>query len=105
MPKLKMINVSNFHAQYSDLTTQHWSVKSESFAGGDNLITAIARGWDIEECVLVTHWYAGMRSVRIYQFTISKEDKIIIMPVHDNPYVERFIVEQNIELTEADASS
>lgn len=95
---VKKTNVSNYHTQYSDLTSQHWHPNSESFAGGDNLITALEKKWSIEKCALVTHWYAGMRSVRIYEFTLNKDDRTVVMPVLDNPYVERFIIEEGIDL-------
>jgi hypothetical protein len=88
--------------QYSDLTSQHWHPNSETFAGGDNLITALEKGWSIQKCALVKHWYAGMRSVRIYEFTLNKEDRTVVMPVLDNPYVERFIVDEKIELIESE---
>ncbi len=104
MSKTKTVNVSNFHAQYSDLTSQHWHPGSEGFAGGDNLITALEKGWDIEQCALVTHWYAGMRSVRIYEFTLSKQDRTVVMPVLDNPYVERFVIDEKIALIKADTT-
>lgn len=104
MPKTKMVNVSNFHAQYSDLTSQHWHSKSESFAGGDNLMTALSRDWQIEECVLLTHSYAGMRSVQIYRFTLTKDGDTLIMPVLNNPYVYRFIIDQGVEYSESDSA-
>lgn len=96
----KLFNVSNHHAQYSDLTSQHWHQKSESFAGGDNLMTALDRNWAIEKCTLMTHWYAGMRSVRVYEFILVKDGDVIVMPVLDNPYVERFIIDEGVDLTE-----
>ncbi|GAB5491087.1 MAG: hypothetical protein Phog2KO_13020 [Phototrophicaceae bacterium] len=96
----KKIDVSNFHTQYSDLTSQHWHAQSEGFAGGDNLITALEKKWGIEKCALVTHWYAGMRGVRIYEFTLVKGDKTIIMPVLNNPYVDRFIIDEGIIVAE-----
>jgi hypothetical protein len=96
----KKINISNYHTQYNDLTSQHWSSKSEHFAGGDNLITAIEWDWGIEKCALVTHWFAGMRGVRVYEFTLVKGDERIVMPVLNNPYVERFIIDHDIDLIE-----
>lgn len=101
---LKNTNVSNFHVQYMDVTSQYWHPKSEQFAGGDNLVSALERGWEINKCVLVQHWYAGMRSVKIYEFTLQQDERIILMPVISNPYVERFIKEEKIEFTEKKAA-
>lgn len=105
MAKTKPMNVSNFHAQYSDLTSQHWHPNSETYAGGDNLITALEKEWQIDDCKLTRHWYAGMRSVRLYEFTLSKGERTVVMPVLDNPYVERFVIDEQIKYTvEEDAA-
>lgn len=97
---LKNTNVANFHVQYMDVTSQHWHPKSANFAGGDNLITAVEHGWEVNECILVQHWYAGMRSVKIYEFTLHRGEASMLMPVISNPYVERFIKEEKIKPTE-----
>jgi hypothetical protein len=94
----KMPNVSNFHVQYQDVTTQYWHPDSERFAGGDNLMTAIKYGWEIDKCVLARHWYAGMRSVKVYEFTLKRDDATMMMPVIDNPFIGRFIDEEGVEL-------
>lgn len=94
-------NQVNFHVQYQDITSQNWSFSSEKFAGGDNLLTAISRGWEIDERVhLKRHWFAGMRSIEIFHFTIQRDDITVDMPVVGNPYVYRFILEHNIEVIE-----
>ncbi len=82
----------NFHAQYQDITSQHWSYSSEHYAGGDNLLTAIARGWEIDRKVtLRRHWFAGMRCIEIFHFTIRREQVVADMAVIGNPYVQRYL--------------
>ena len=98
MPKNKNANVSNFHVQYFDVTSQHWNPSSARFAGADTLLTAVDKGWVISECVQIIHWYAGMRSVRIYEFYLENGDEKMMMPVIDTPFVERFVLEQEIPL-------
>ena len=95
-------NISNFHAQYSELTSQHWHPNSETYAGGDHLTTALEKKWQIEKVELKRHWYAGMRSVRLYEFTLTKEGRTVTMPVLDNPFVERFIKLEGIDLIEGE---
>jgi len=97
--------VSNYHVQYQDLTTQYWHPNSEQFAGGDNLMTAIDNGWDIESCSLVKHYYAGMRAVKVYRFHLSNGDDKMVMPVIYNPYIERLIDEAGYELTEEESQT
>jgi hypothetical protein len=89
----KATNISNFHMQYLDVTSQHWHPGSERFAGGDHLLTAVENGWEIDQCLLVTHWYAGMRGVKVYNFSLKRGDQQMIMPVIDNPYIQRLIKE------------
>jgi hypothetical protein len=93
-------NMSNYHVQYGNLRTQHWDPDSEVFAGGDHLVTAIYRGWSVEECHEETHWYEGMRSVRVYHFYLVKDDERLHMPVIANPYVERFVHQQGLTISE-----
>ena len=96
-------NQYDLHAQYQDITTQHWSFSSEKFAGGDNLLTALARGWEIEsKVILKRHWFAGMRCIEIFHFTIKRDKIIAEMAVIGNPYVYRFIANYPIELIEED---
>lgn len=86
----------NFHLEYQPVTTQHWNEKSEVFAGGDHLMTAIASGWDIEKCLEIRHDFAVARSVTVFQFTLVKDDSIQKMPVISNPYIQRFIRDAGI---------
>ncbi len=78
--------------QHQDITSQHWSYSSERYAGGDNLLTAIARGWEIDRRVrLRRHWFAGMRCIEIFHFTIRRDDVVEDMAVVGNPYVYRYL--------------
>ena len=99
------------HQQQNDLRTQrqdisqHWSYSSERYAGGDNLLTAIERGWAIDPRVLLRrHWFAGMRCIEIYHFTIRRADVVADMAVLGNPYVTRFLASHAYEVVEADAA-
>lgn len=91
-------NVTNYHVQYIDISTQYWHPESEEYAGGDHLTTALYHGWEIVKCVETKRWYAGMRFVRIFQFELSKGENTMVMPVIHNPYVERFTREEGIEI-------
>lgn len=97
-------DITNFHMQYLDVTSQHWNPHSARFAGGDHLMTALDDGWEIKNCRLVKNWYAGMRFVKIYEFNMvnHQNSEKMTMPVIDNPYIQRFIVEEDIELIDSD---
>ncbi len=95
----------NLQAQHHDITSQHWSYSSERYAGGDNLLTAIARGWAIDKrVVLRRHWFAGMRCVEIFHFTIRRDDVVAEMAVLGNPYVHRYLATQPYDLVEEGAA-
>ncbi|MCY4146484.1 MAG: hypothetical protein OXE95_13955 [Chloroflexi bacterium] len=93
------------HKQYPDIL-QHWSYSSERYAGGDNLLTAISRGWVIDPQVRRRrHWFAGMRCIEIYHFTIRRADVVADMAVLGNPYVTRFLASHPYDLVEADTAA
>ena len=84
-------NPKNFHVQYPDVN-RHWSQRSESFAGADSLVTAMMRGWDIShEVHKEEYWLDGARCVNLYHFRLRKNDREIVMPVLENPYVTRLL--------------
>ncbi len=91
----------NLPGQHHDITSQHWSYSSERYAGGDNLLTAIARGWSIDhKVVLQRHWFAGMRCIEVYHFTIRRDEVVADMAVVGNPYVQRYLSSHPHDLVE-----
>lgn len=101
--KIDNNTVSNYHAQYFEVTSQHWHPTSEQFAGADNLITAVNEGWEFDETVILRpHWYAGQRRVDVFYFTLTRNDEQMTMPVINNPYVERLIATHHIKVVEKD---
>lgn len=88
----------NFHIQYPGVSNQYWEPESGRFAGGDHLLTALNDGWEIVECVRNEHFYAGMRSVTIFEFNLKNADHRMMMPVIANPAVERLIARLNLEV-------
>lgn len=95
----------NIRSTHHRLTTQHWSYSSEQFAGGDNLLTAIERGWTIDQrVVLKRHWFAGMRCIEIFTFTIRRHTVTAEMAVIGNPYVQRFLATHPHELVDEDTA-
>ena len=95
----------DLHTLYQDITSQHWSYSSERFAGGDNLLTAIARGWELDtQVTLRRHWFAGMRCIEIFHFTIRRDNVVADMAVVGNPYVYRYLATNTHDVEEADAT-
>lgn len=95
----------NYHVQYLDVT-HHWSPRSEAFAGGDALLTALQRGWEVANTVEEEkYWHADVRAVSVYRFTLRRGDQEIIMPVIENPYVTRMLFMEPFDVVERDEES
>jgi hypothetical protein len=93
-------NTTNFHVQYPDVT-RHWSPRSEKFAGADSLVTAMMRGWDINDEVVCERIAQGpARMVNVYHFRMRKDDREITMPVLENPYVTRLLFTSPFDVIE-----
>lgn len=73
---------------------RHWSPTSQAYAGGDALLTALDRGWNISDIVFCQEvWHGGARRVRIYHIDLERGLETMRMCVLVNPFVERFISE------------
>lgn len=89
---------SNYHADYVDVA-QHWSAISEPYAGGDSLVTALHNGWEIVgEIVREEKWFAGMRNVVLYHVPLTRDDSQMVMPVLNNPYVNRIMRDSGVDV-------
>ncbi|MFZ4827940.1 MAG: hypothetical protein ACOYLB_11350, partial [Phototrophicaceae bacterium] len=65
-------NTKNLHISYPEVT-RHWSPKSETYAGGDCVLTAIDRGWQFHDVVgHERYWLGGGRYNSVYHFRIKK---------------------------------
>lgn len=91
-------NITNYHVEYMDVT-QHWSDKSEKFAGADSLLTMLYDGWEMKKKVKrKEHWFAGMRAVYVYYIELERDGEKMVMPVVHNPYIGRMIMKHDIEV-------
>lgn len=83
------IKSSDFHADYSEMH-RHWDPRSERYAGGDALITAISTGWQLMEPIFEQeYWHSGMRRISVYHTTLERDGVRIVMPVLANPFIRR----------------
>ena len=84
---------SNWHTSYP-VFRRHWRPNSETFAGGDALLTALDTEWVAKEtCYLEEYWHAGTRLVTLYHFDLERDGEKMTMPVLTTPYVRRIIRE------------
>ena len=88
----------NLFIDYHALS-RHWHAASEAYAGGDCLVTALQRGWEMDDVVHQEEfWHAGSRLVMIYHFTLMREGETVNMPVISNPYIHRLLRMQNFDV-------
>ncbi len=81
---------------------QHWCPRSQAYAGVDNLVSALDKGWKINRHVY-RHaiWRGGSRPVVIYYFELRNGNKITTMPVISNPYLLKVIANDSLEIIDA----
>ena len=76
---------------------RHWHHKSERFAGGDCLATALMTGWVLKVPIIMdVYWCMGSRQVNVYHCDLVRDEERMHMPVLGNPYMDRLI--QQMEL-------
>lgn len=91
-------NPSNYHVEYLDVT-QHWDPASQSYAGGDALITLLSQGWVMGNHIIMEYkWFGGNRRVRVYQCTLTRDQTSVTIPIVHNPYVNRLLRQSNFKI-------
>ncbi|MBI5667563.1 MAG: hypothetical protein HZC41_06105 [Chloroflexi bacterium] len=96
-------NIGNWHYAYMDMI-RHWHPESEKYTGGDALFTALENGWQLhQEVEFEEYWLAGVRSVLVYRFKLTRNGETMVMPVIRNPYVNRIVREMPATLVPAEA--
>jgi len=91
--------INSTHEKYTE-TYQHWCSQSETYAGGDHLISAFRVGWELANKTIHAEqdWKSGNRSVTIYHFVLVRNDEMMTMPVITNPFIERYLIQHNLKI-------
>jgi hypothetical protein len=80
-------------------TRRHWSPSSQQYAPADVLMQYLAEGWQISPVVgLEEHWHAGVRRVDVYNFELTKDDQVQVLPVQSNPIIRRLIQRRQLKI-------
>lgn len=76
---------------------RHWHPKSERFAGGDCLATALMLGWTLQKPIIMDiYWCAGSRQVNVYHCHLVRDEQHLHMPVLGNPFMDRLVSQMNL---------
>ena len=73
---------------------RHWSPVSETYTGGDALVTALDEGWSVDGVIFRQEfWLAGVRRVCIFHVDLRREEETARMLVMQNPFVTKLVHE------------
>ncbi len=78
---------------------RHWHARSQKYAGGDSLATALHLGWELKPVVFTElHWFSGARHNTIFHFELTRDGENQSMSVISTPYVEKLIAERDLQI-------
>lgn len=87
------------HEKYTE-GDQYWSPESEKYAAASQLISTMREGWllALPRVSARQVWNSGSRPRTVYDFTLMRGSQLMIMPVLSNPYIERYIIQNDIRI-------
>lgn len=87
------------HEKFTE-SNQYWSSGSEKYAAASQLISAMRDGWllALPRVSARQVWHSGSRQSTIYEFTLVRGSQLMIMPVLSNPYIERYLVQNDVRI-------
>ena len=87
------------HEKYTE-GDQYWSPESEDYAAASQLITVMREGWILALPRVGARqvWNSGSRPRTVYDFTLMRGSQLMIMPVLSNPFIERYIIQNDIRI-------
>ena len=79
---------------------QYWSPESEDYAAASQLITVLREGWILALPRVSARqvWNSGSRPRTVYDFTLMRGSQLMIMPVLSNPFIERYLIQNDIRI-------
>lgn len=74
---------------------KHWCPDSETYCGGDGLLTLLDQGWELDLTIYVqTRWLNAKRCHRLYHCCLRQGDRLMYVIVTGNPFVTRLLRER-----------
>ncbi len=78
---------------------RHWSPMSQTFVGGDTLLTALDSGWGIQGTALLAQYLrTGNCCTYVYHLDLQRDGECISMKVVENPWVTRLLHQLQVEI-------
>ncbi|MCY3573708.1 MAG: hypothetical protein OXG92_13060 [Chloroflexi bacterium] len=96
---MEVIQTIYTHDKFTE-SPRYWSPESENYAAASQLISALRAGWRLALPQARAHeiWNGGSRARTIYEFTLIRGSRLMIMPVLANPFVERYLIQNDIRV-------
>ncbi len=95
---MTIYNPEGTHSKYTQVS-RHWCPHSEAYTGADSLLTAQRNGWQLAGLVYQQDIiFPNGRQTTLYHFELLRGSENVIMPVLRNPFVERLIQQQAVDV-------
>lgn len=93
--------ISDQHFAYLEIN-RHWHAGSEKYTGADALVTALTQGWNVSgDVVADDHYFAGNRSIRVYEIPLRRDGETVTMQVIHNPYLTRMLSHEALHIQQS----
>lgn len=100
------MNQRNYtHEKFTE-QNQYWCPDSEEYASASQLLSALREGWMLALPGVSARqvWKGGSQPRIIYDFTLNRDEQLMVMPILSNPFIERFLFEQRVPVSFESAS-
>ena len=78
---------------------RHWSPESQTFVGGDTLLTTLDSGWKIAVNILREEYSCiSNRRTYVYHLELQRDGERSAMKVVENPWVTRMLHQLQVEI-------
>ncbi len=85
---------------------RHWSPRSQTYTSADVLQQYLRAGWQLAETVTVESFSLGAgRRVSVYHFTLSKDGRVLHLPIVCSPFVLRTIMDRGLQVVHSDVEA
>ncbi len=87
------------HDKFTE-SIQYWCPDSETYAAASQLLSALRDDWllALPRVRARQVWNSGSRARTLYEFTLVRGSQLMIMPVLSNPFIERYLIQNDIRV-------
>ena len=96
---MELAQTIHTHDKFTE-SNQYWCPDSETYAAASHLLSALRDDWSLALPRVRARqtWNSGSRARTLYEFTLLRGSQLMIMPVLSNPFIERYLVQNDIRV-------